>query len=116
MNIDGLVFAGSSTEDAAEMNAFVSSVLGLPRVAVPDSDAAFFGLPDGSMFAVALSDGMGSSRTIGFRVTDLDAAWGELRALGLDVDDSINENERYRYVHFVAPDGHVYELVEEGDR
>jgi catechol 2,3-dioxygenase-like lactoylglutathione lyase family enzyme len=113
MNIDGLVFAGSSTGQAAAMSVFVSDVLGLDQVEVPDSDASFFAVPDGSMFAVASSDGMGSARTVGFRVTDLEAAWSELRDLGIEVDDEINENERYRYVHFVAPDGHVYELVEE---
>jgi hypothetical protein len=113
MNIEGLVFAGSSTEHAKAMSEFVGRVLGLPQVEVPDSTAAFFGLADGSMFAVATSDGMGSSRSIGFRVSDLETAWRELQGLGIEVDDAINENERYRYVHFVAPDGHVYELVEE---
>jgi hypothetical protein len=113
MKIDGLVFAGSSTDQAVAMSTFVRNVLGLDLVAVPDSDASFFALPDGSMFAVASSDGMGSSRTIGFRVQDIERAWQELRDLGVETDDEINENERYRYVHFVAPDSHVYELVQE---
>jgi glyoxylase I family protein len=113
MNIDGLVFAGSSTDQAAKMGVFVIEVLGLDQVDVPDSDASFFAVADGSMFAVASSDGMGSSRSVGFRVTDLEVAWNELRELGVETDDEVNENERYRYVHFVAPDGHVYELVEE---
>jgi glyoxylase I family protein len=116
MKIDGLIFAGSSTGRAAEMDTFVQEVLGLQRADVPDSDATFYELADGSMFAVAASDGMGSARTIGFRVTDLEVAWHELRALGVEVDDEINENERYRYIHFIAPDGNVYELVEERDR
>ena len=27
--------------------------------------------------------------------------------------DEPQENERHRYVHFLAPDGEIYELVEE---
>jgi glyoxylase I family protein len=92
---------------------FTSEVLGLLPIKVHDSEAAFFQLPDGSMFAVAETDGMGSARTVGFGVTDVVAAWHELREHGVEVDDEINENERYLYVHFRAPDGQVYELVED---
>jgi hypothetical protein len=35
-----------------------------------------------------------------------------LRAAGIDVDDT-HENERFRYAHFRAPDGKLYELVEQ---
>ena len=41
-----------------------------------------------------------------------EAATDELRAAGVDVDDEIAANERFRYVHFRAPDGRLYELVE----
>ena len=49
---------------------------------------------------------------MGFLVKDLDAACAELRAAEVEVDDSIAANERFRYVHFRAPDGKLYELVE----
>ena len=72
-----------------------------------------FGLPDGSFFAVAGPREMGeTSRTIGFLVADLEAAVAELRAAGVEVDEPA-ENDRHRYVHFRAPDGKLYELVQE---
>ena len=47
-----------------------------------------------------------------FTADDLDAAIVELRAADVEVDDTIAANERVRYVHFRAPDGRLYELVE----
>ena len=69
---------------------------------------------DGSGFAVSdeREAGGGTSRTIGIRVADLDAAVVELRAAGVAVDQP-QANDRYRYAHVVAPDGALYELVQE---
>jgi glyoxylase I family protein len=112
MEILGLVFAGSATEQRAEMAIFVEEVLGLERVRLGGVEADMFALPDGSHFAVAGPRGMGdTSRTIGFRVADLDAALAELRAAGCEVDQPA-ANDRMRYAHFRAPDGRLYELVE----
>jgi len=44
-------------------------------------------------------------------VADLDEAIAELAAAGV-ATDAPAENARERYVHFTAPDGHLYELVE----
>jgi catechol 2,3-dioxygenase-like lactoylglutathione lyase family enzyme len=92
MEIRGLVFAGAS---------------------VGGVNADMFALPDGSFFAVAGPREMGeTSRTIGFLVADLAAAVDGLRAAGVEVDEPA-ANERHHYVHFRAPDGKLYELVEE---
>ena len=114
LEILGLTFAGSATEQREEMTAFLAGVLQLPRLEVDGVEADLFGLPDGSAFAVADPRGMGdTSRTIGFLVADLDAAAQELRAAGVDVDDEFGVNARWRYLHFRAPDGRLYELCEE---
>lgn len=95
------------------MTRFVSEQLGLGRVAVGGVSADMFELPDGSHFAVAGPRELGeTSRTIGFRVADLDEAVAELRAAGVEVDEPAG-NDRQRYAHFRAPDGKLYELVEE---
>lgn len=39
-------------------------------------------------------------------------ASGELRAAGVETDDEVATNDPYRYLHFRAPDGGLYELVE----
>jgi len=109
----GLVFAGTGTHARPQMTAFVRDVLGLAPVRVAGVEADLFDLPDGSSFAVASAGGMGTTeRSIGFLVGDIEAAVHELRALGVEVDEEISGNGRERYVHFRAPDGQLYELVE----
>ena len=113
MRVLGLVFAGTATEHRAEMVRFAFETLGLERLGIGGAEADLFALPDGSTFAVADARGMGdTSRSIGFRVADLDDAIAELRSAGVEVGEPA-ANERYRYAHFRAPDGKLYELVEE---
>jgi hypothetical protein len=42
----------------------------------------------------------------------VDAAARVLRAAGVTTDDEIAETATQRYLHFRAPDRHLYELVE----
>lgn len=114
MQIKGIVFAGTATAKRAAMTGFVRDVLGLAPVRRDGVEADLFDLADGSSFAVASVDGMGSTeRTLGFLVDDVEAARHELRAAGVEVDAEISSNTRHRYLHFRAPDGQLYELVEE---
>ena len=114
MEILGLVFLGTATPHRPAMAAFAEGTLGLARVDAGTTEADMFALPDGSGFAVSdeREDGGGTSRTAGLLVADLDIAVAELRAAGVGADDP-QQNDRYRYAHFVAPDGELYELVEE---
>ena len=113
MEILGLVFAGTATEQRGEMAAFARDVLGLEPVDAGGVSAEVFEMPDGTRFAVAGPRGAGdTSRTIGFLVADLDAALAELHAAGVRTD-APGENATQRYAHFRAPDGKLYELVEE---
>ena len=113
MNIRGIVFAGTGTAARPQMAAFARDVLGLTPAHVQGVEADLFDLPDGSSFAVASPHGMGATdRSVGFLVDDIESAVEELRAVGADVDDDISHNARERYVHFRAPDGQLYELVE----
>jgi glyoxylase I family protein len=114
MEILGLVFAGTATPQRAAMASFVEQTLGLRRVDAGTLDADMFALPDGSGFAVSdeREVGGGTSRTVGLLVAELSVAVAELRAAGIEVDDPA-ENDQYRYAHFIAPDGDLYELVQE---
>lgn len=115
MRILGLVFAGTSTPHRSQMSGFLGDTLSLQRVQVDGVEADLFELPDGSTFAVASPGGMGDTpRSIGFLVEDLDVAVADLREAGVEVDP-ISENARERYLHFRAPDGELYELVERKD-
>jgi glyoxylase I family protein len=112
MEIRGLTYVGSMTTAQPEMARFVADVLGLAPMPVEGSTAVFFTLPDGSSMAVAGADGL-DERTVGFLVDDVDAAAIELRAAGVETDEATSANSRYRYLHFRAPDGKLYELVED---
>ena len=113
MNIQGIVFAGTGTSARPQMSMFARDVLGLVPTQVAGVEADLFDLPDGSSFAVASAGGMGETdRSIGFLVDDIDAAVRELRAAGTEVDEEVSGNARERYVHFRAPDGQLYELVQ----
>lgn len=112
MRINGLAFVGTRTIARGTMTRFVQDVLGLAPIDPSGLDADLFELPDGSMLAIAPTDELNGERTVGFLVEDLDAACAELRAADVEVDASIAANERFRYVHFRAPDGKLYELVE----
>lgn len=112
MELLGICFAGTSSPQRRPMTQFVRGVLGLPQVKVDGVEADLFKLPDGSSFAVASPGGMGeSTRSLGFLVANLDEAIAELKAAGVTTDAPAS-NAVERYVHFTAPDGHLYELVE----
>jgi catechol 2,3-dioxygenase-like lactoylglutathione lyase family enzyme len=112
VRVTGLVFVGTRTSAHAEMVGFVRDVLGLVPADLPGVDADLFELADGSSFVVAPADEPGGERTVGFLVEDLDVAAAELRAARVDIDAEVAANERFRYIHFRAPDGQLYELVE----
>jgi catechol 2,3-dioxygenase-like lactoylglutathione lyase family enzyme len=113
VDVLGLVFAGTATDHRAEMVAFLRETLGLTKVSDSGVEADLFELPDGSRFAVAGTAGMGAtSRSVGFLVSSLDEAASRLRDAGIKFDEPAS-NQRHRYIHFRAPDGHLYELVEE---
>ena len=113
MDVLGIVFAGTATTARAQMTAFVRDVLALVPAELDGVEADLFDLPDGSSFAVASPQGMGATdRSVGFLVADVGQAASELRSAGVRVDDAVSGNARERYVHFTAPDGQMYELVE----
>ena len=114
MRITGITFVGTRTDERPAMTRFMREVLGLTSApAVDGMDADLFSMPDGSSFAV--TPGVAPTeddRTVGFLVDDLDDARRELLQSGVEVDDEISSNDRFRYLHFRAPDGHLYELIE----
>jgi glyoxylase I family protein len=116
MQIDGITFVGIRTAARLEMVVFVRDVLGLAPVRVDGIDAEVFAMPDGSSLAVTSPERPDDiERTVGFLVGDIEEAARELRAAGVVTDGEVASSARQRYLHFRAPDGHLYELVEEID-
>jgi catechol 2,3-dioxygenase-like lactoylglutathione lyase family enzyme len=111
VRVRGICFVGTRTPQAEAMAAFARDVLGL---APADGDgAAFFALADGSRFAVQATEELDpAERTVGFLVDDVAAAVAELAAAGVPVGE-VESSGVQRYAHFRAPDGRLYELVED---
>jgi glyoxylase I family protein len=113
MHVESIVFVGTRTAARADMSRFARHVLGLRPADPGGMDADVFGLPDGSSFAVTSPDVPDDAeRTVGFLVPDVEQAAAELRAAGIATSDEVSSSAHQRYVHFRAPDGHLYELVE----
>jgi len=115
MRVTGITFVGTRTGARPAMSDFLRDVLGLSHSEpTAGMDADVFDLPDGSSFAVAsVISPDEPERTVGFSVDDIDSARSALEAAGVWVDDEVSENERFLYLHFRAPDGRLYELVQE---
>ena len=113
MHVEGINFVGTRTTARADMTWFAQHVLGLRPAEAGGMDADVFALPDGSSFAVTSPDGPDDTeRTIGFLVSDVVQAGAELRAAGIATSGEVSSSAHQRYIHFRAPDGHLYELVE----
>ena len=113
MLVRGIIFAGTATTARPQMREFVRDVLGMTPTHVQGVEADLFDLPDGSSFAVASPGGMGDTgMSLGFLVDNVEEAISQMTAAGVVFHAAVSSNERERYVHFTAPDGQLYELVE----
>ncbi|HEY8300398.1 MAG TPA: VOC family protein [Jatrophihabitans sp.] len=116
MNVTSLVWVGTRTSAFAATRDFFTDVMGLHAIE-DQPDFAVFGVPDGSSMEV-FGPGSAWNRHLthpvaGFRVTDLDDAVRELEAAGIEIVLPVQGGEDRKWLHFRAPDGFVYELVQD---
>lgn len=111
MEITGLGWVGTRTQQAAELADFYEQVLHLPLV---HQEPGFwvFELPDGHNVEVFGADYAGKDHfetgpVVGFAVADLPEAVRELQAAGVELLGEPGPT----WQHFRGPDGNVYELV-----
>jgi catechol 2,3-dioxygenase-like lactoylglutathione lyase family enzyme len=119
MEIIGLIWLGTRTDRADQLNAFYREVLGLSGDRVSDTQTNY-DLPDGSTVEVFGPGDAGHKHfdtgpVAGFRVRDIAAAVGELQAAGVELLGGLDGEAGNRWQHFRAPDGLVYELTERPD-
>ncbi|HVM68707.1 MAG TPA: VOC family protein [Gaiellaceae bacterium] len=112
MEVQGLVFAGVASADAAALAAFFADVLGAERVEEDGWSRVVF--PNGTSLALVPEGWVPppSDTNLGFLVADLDAATRELAGRGCPPEGDVGEAGGLRYRHFRAPDGRRFELVE----
>jgi hypothetical protein len=114
MKIKGIIWLGTRTNRFDQMSDFCRDVLGLSQTLLEPSFAVF-NLPNGDLFEVFGEDGMNTFMThpvAGFLVDDIVAARAEMEAKGIEFIGPIEgDTDDYKWTHFRAPDGFVYELT-----
>jgi hypothetical protein len=115
MKIKGIVWLGTRTDRFDQMADFCRNMLGLPQ-SQSEPGFAVFEMPNGDIFEIIHpQQSMNTFMThpvAGFLVDDIEAARAELEAKGIEFIGPIHEDsEDYKYTHFRAPDGFVYELT-----
>jgi catechol 2,3-dioxygenase-like lactoylglutathione lyase family enzyme len=113
MNVVGLGWSGTRTQQAGRQAQFYEAVLGL-RLVHREPGFWVFELPDGRNVEVFAPEYPGKEHfrtgpVTGFAVADLASAVEELRASGVELLGEPGPT----WQAFRAPDGNVYELTQE---
>ena len=115
MKVKGIVWLGTRTDRFEQMNDFCRDLLGLSQKLL-EPGFAVYELPNGDLFEVFGSDQSENQfmthPVAGFLVDDIVAARAEMEAKGIEFLGPIEgDTEDYKWTHFRAPDGFVYELT-----
>jgi hypothetical protein len=117
-----LGWVGTRTDEGASMADFVGGILGIPFLHGGD-DLWVFQLPDGAKVEVfgpgSHNPHLTTGPVPGFVVEDVASATEELRAAGVPIVHGpirVGEGDNLAaWVHFLAPDGRIYEVTEGSD-
>jgi catechol 2,3-dioxygenase-like lactoylglutathione lyase family enzyme len=116
MRVLSLAWVGTRTTEYTATLKFFKHVLGL-GVHSSETDFAVLRVPDGStveIFGPASQYNQHLTHPVaGFLVSNLDDAVTELRAAGIEIVLPVQGGETRSWMHFRAPDGFIYELVED---
>lgn len=112
MNIKGIAWAGTRTENFQETVEFFKDILNFELVE-SKNDLAVFQLPNGDIFEVVgpslspeLEDLEGPK--VDFLVSDVDEIVQALKSWGKTLEGSVFREESQNWVNFYAPDGYMY--------
>jgi catechol 2,3-dioxygenase-like lactoylglutathione lyase family enzyme len=118
MQVRNIRWVGTATSDYAPMVAFARDVLGM-RVSFEEEATTELLTPDGDAFQV-FGPGDDYHDFFGrhargpvplFEVDDVHEARKELVRAGIEVIGDIVHDSTWEWVHFRAPDGHLYALA-----
>ena len=116
MRVLSLAWVGTRTTEHAATLAFFRDVLGL-GVHTSEPDFAVLEVPGGAtveIFGPTSEYNQHLTHPVaGFLVADLGEAVAELEAAGVEIVLPAQGGEERSWLHFRAPDGFVYELVED---
>jgi catechol 2,3-dioxygenase-like lactoylglutathione lyase family enzyme len=117
MKVLGLVWLGTRTDRFTEMATFLESTLGLTLVESVDGYREYK-LPNADVVELFGSEDTEKTHfttgpVAGLLVSDIGTARDELRRAGIELIGDLHRSGTYAWQHFRAPDGNVYELVED---
>ena len=115
MKIKGIVWLGTRTDRFEQMTGFCRDLLGLPQRLL-EPGFAVFEMPNGDLFEVfGPEESQNEFMThpmAGFLVDDIVAARAEMEERGIEFLGPIQgDTDDYKWTHFRASDGFVYELT-----
>lgn len=115
MKVKGIVWLGTRTDHFEQMTGFCRDLLGLSQRLL-EPGFAVFEMPNGDLFEVfstQQSENIFMEHPVaGFLVDDIEAARAEMEAKGIEFIGSIHgDTTDYKWTHFRAPDGFIYELT-----
>lgn len=118
MQVRKIAFVGTRTDRPEDMARFLERVLGL-RPDHSGDDMWAFRLPDGGIaevFGPSKNDHFTTGPVAEFLVDDVIAATEELRSAGVEIvfGPERSDEAGLAWVHFRAPDGNLYGLIEVG--
>jgi catechol 2,3-dioxygenase-like lactoylglutathione lyase family enzyme len=109
MDVRGMIWMGINTPRYQETASFFREVLGL-TVVLEGSNTVEFECPNGTR--VQVTGAASSSCPVPlFEVENLGAAVAELRAAGLRIVSDLQEDEAWKWVQVLGPNGHRYEFA-----
>lgn len=120
MKVLGIVWLGTRTERFSDMEDFLEHTMGLTSVKSAEGFREYT-LPNADILELFApgdpdSEHMTTGPVPGFLVSDIASATDELRAAGIEILGPAQRQGGYAWQHFRAPDGFVYELVEDSRR
>ena len=119
MQVQALVWVGTRTNEYAATFAFFRDVLGLD-VHTAETDFGVLEVPGGATVEVFGPTSPYNEHlthpVAGFLVSSLAEAVAELQAAGAEIVLPVQRGGPRSWMHFRAPDGFVYELVEDSTR
>ena len=115
MKVKGIIWLGTRTDHFEQMTDFCHDVMGLTQASI-EPGFAVFDMPNGDRLEVfgpqqSLNTFM-THPVAGFLVDDIVAARAEMEEKGIEFIGPIHgDSDDYKWTHFRAPDGFVYELT-----
>jgi catechol 2,3-dioxygenase-like lactoylglutathione lyase family enzyme len=116
MKILGVVWLGSRTRNFEELSGMFGKVMGL-RLVHHEDELNVFRTDGGDLvevFGIGHKDALffPTAPVAGFLVEDIEGGAEELRASGIKCGEIYGDGKGNRWMHFIAPDGNMYELTE----